>query len=61
MEQREEYVSKSKLMEKFKERLSCSNKGTMAEAYYMACLDILDTEKGIYLTGEEKEAANAAL
>lgn len=53
MEPREEYISKSRVMDKFRARLNASNKGSLAEAYYTACLDILDTEKGIYLEGGE--------
>lgn len=61
VEQREEYIKKSHLLDRFKARLNASNEGSMAEAYYAACLDILDTEKGIYLTTKEQEVMNEAV
>ena len=54
MERREEYINKGHIMQRFKERLNASNPGSMAEAYFSACLDILDTEHGIYLTEDQE-------
>lgn len=53
MEHREEYVRKSRLMERFREQLNASKKGSLAAAYYTACLDIIDTEEGVFFKEDE--------
>ena len=47
MEPREPYIKKNHLRERFAERLF-SHEGGEKNEYYRACMDILDTEPGIY-------------
>lgn len=39
-----EYIAREAIKKHFKDRLDVSNPGSMGEAYYAACMDILDTQ-----------------
>lgn len=40
----DEYIKRENIRERFKAHLAASNKGTMGESYFLACLDVIDTE-----------------
>jgi hypothetical protein len=39
-----EYISREEIIKRFKARLSASHPGSISEAYYKACLDVLESQ-----------------